>query len=496
MHTPRNDTPADAPRTTPPRTPKAADALALLRALGAEDVAHPGGTLLAHLRRVHDRLAAWGARDALRLAGLCHAAYGTDGFATALLPPARRGELAAVIGAEAEALVHRYASCDRAATHPALAEPTGPFRDRLTGATSVLSARERADLAELTAANELDLAAEDPAFRAAHGDDLLALFTRLEPLLSPAARQDVPRVLAPAPPDRPWTVAVLGPGGVGGLLAGLLARAGHRVVCVAGERTVQALRAGGLRVSSRQFGDFAVPVEADTALREPVDLCLVTVKHTALADALARVPDAAPATGTVVPLLNGVEHPAALRAHFASGRVVPGVIRVESARTAPGVITHHSPFTEIDLAGPPERLAPLADVLRAAGVRTRVRADETAMLWAKLAFLAPLALLTTRHRRTAGEVRDRHRAELVALVEEAAAVARACGAATDPAQVLALYDSFPPDTRSSMQRDAEAGRPLELDAIGGALLRAAARHRVATPVARRLVADLTPPMTA
>src|SRR5205823_2185459 len=88
----------------------------------------------------------------------------------------------------------------------------------------------------------------------------------------------------------PLTVAVLGPGGVGGLLAALLARGGHRVICLGGEDTVQVLRDNGIQVRSRQFGEFSARVEADTVLREPVDLCLVAVKHTTLAQALDRVP--------------------------------------------------------------------------------------------------------------------------------------------------------------------------------------------------------------
>lgn len=109
------------------------EAVAWLRELGAERVAHPGGTLLAHLGRVRELLAAWGARPALQQAGLCHAFYRTDGFATALLPVARRAELAAVIGAEAEAVVYFYASFDRAASYPVLGEGESAVRDRFTG---------------------------------------------------------------------------------------------------------------------------------------------------------------------------------------------------------------------------------------------------------------------------------------------------------------------------------------------------------------------------
>ncbi|MFB7506063.1 ketopantoate reductase family protein [Streptomyces broussonetiae] len=289
------------------------------------------------------------------------------------------------------------------------------------------------------------------------------------------------------------TVAVLGPGGTGGLLAALLARAGHRVVCLAQDRTADALRRDGITVRSPQFGEFTASVEADTELREPVTACLVTVKHTALEAALTRIPPAALGDALVVPLLNGVEHPAALRTRYRPDRVAPAVIRVESTRVAPGVIEHGSPFTEIDLAGdgvPRARLEALAATLTAAGTTAHAVGDETAALWAKMAFLAPFALLTTRYGLPLGEARTRHREELAALVAETAAVSRACGAPADPDAALTRYDAFPPAAKSSMQRDAEAGRPLELDAIGGALLRAAGRHGVPAPVTARLVREI------
>ncbi|MFE1942842.1 ketopantoate reductase family protein [Streptomyces massasporeus] len=291
------------------------------------------------------------------------------------------------------------------------------------------------------------------------------------------------------------SVAVLGPGGVGGLLAALLSRTGHRVICLSGEKTAEALRTDGIRVRSARFGDFTARVEADTELREPVDACLVTVKHTALDSALARVPAPALSDGLVVPFLNGIEHPAALRARYRPDRVAPAVIRVESTRVAPGVVEHGSPFAEIDLTGtdvPRPRLDALADAFAAAGPATRVLEDETAALWAKMSFLAPFALLTTRYGLPLGDVRTRHRDELTALVEETAAISRACGGPADPAQALARYDAFPPSTKSSMQRDAEAGRPLELDAIGGALLRAAERHGIPAPVTARVVDEVHP----
>lgn len=296
---------------------------------------------------------------------------------------------------------------------------------------------------------------------------------------------------------KPLDVAVLGAGGVGGLVGALLARAEQgtsSVTFVARDATAEALRERGLHVRSGQFGDLDVPVQAVTRLDVPVDVLLVAVKATGLASALDLVPPEALGDGVVVPLLNGVEHLDVLRARYGAERVVPAVIRVEATRVAPGEIVHGSPFVEVDLAqggAPAEKVEAVRSLLEGAGITTRVRDGEAALVWAKLSFLAPLALLTTRHRATIGEVRTVHRAELEGLVAEVAAVATASGAPSDPGASLALYDRFPADARSSMERDAEAGRPLEVDAIGGAVVRAAGRHGVAAPLTSRLVAALS-----
>ncbi|MEU2554521.1 2-dehydropantoate 2-reductase [Streptomyces sp. NPDC013313] len=285
----------------------------------------------------------------------------------------------------------------------------------------------------------------------------------------------------------PLTVAVLGPGGVGGLIGALLARDGHRVICLARETTAAELSRGGLRVESAQYGDFTAAVEADTQLREAVDAVFVTVKQTSLDEALDRLPASALGDSVVIPLLNGLDHLALLRDRYPSAEVVAGTIRVEATRTAPGLIHHTSPFANLELAAP---LDEFADRLRHAGLGVTLRTDETAMLWDKLAFLAPFALLTTRHRADVGTVRGDRRPELLAVLDEITAVAGAAGARVTTETVLSFFDRVPDTMRSSMQRDAAAGRPLEVDAIGGAVLRAGAAHQVETPVTARLVADV------
>jgi hypothetical protein len=158
-----------------------------LLAKGALDLEHPGGTLLAHLRRTHDVLYTWGARPALRLAGLAHAAYGTDGFPQGLMEVSARATLAGLIGSDAEEIVYAYCSCDRAFTYPRLTEPSPQLRDRFTGEVSMPSPQRVRDLVELTFANELDVLAHNDDLRTRHGDALRSLFTACKPYASEPA---------------------------------------------------------------------------------------------------------------------------------------------------------------------------------------------------------------------------------------------------------------------------------------------------------------------
>jgi 2-dehydropantoate 2-reductase len=287
--------------------------------------------------------------------------------------------------------------------------------------------------------------------------------------------------------------AVLGPGGVGGLLAALLSRSGAAVTCLAGWSTAQAIATSGIRVESAHFGGFTAPVAAAERLSEPVDVCLVTVKATQLAGALDRLPRDVVGSALIVPLLNGVEHVDLLRQHYPDATVLPATIRVESSRTAPGVIRHDSPFVSVELAedgSSSHGVGWLADKLRRAGVSVDLSDDAATVMWSKLTFLTALALLTTAAQAAAGEVRKRRRDDLVAMVREVAAVARAEGATVRADDVVAFFDAVPAGMKSSMQRDADTGRQLELDAIGGAVVRAAARHHIAVPVTSRYVDEL------
>jgi hypothetical protein len=168
-----------------------------LLALGAGGFAHVGGSLAAHLRGTEALLLRWGARDALCLAGLCHAVYGTDGITGALASLGARTRIAELIGEEAEAIAYLYGACDRDRFHPRIGSPDElRFADRYTGTEYPIGGARLGDLCELSVANELELALGNAAFRAKHRASLRELFDRMAPHLSEPARTAYRRRLA------------------------------------------------------------------------------------------------------------------------------------------------------------------------------------------------------------------------------------------------------------------------------------------------------------
>jgi 2-dehydropantoate 2-reductase len=287
------------------------------------------------------------------------------------------------------------------------------------------------------------------------------------------------------------TIAILGPGGVGGFLAGALARAGEDVVVVAREPTAEAIARAGLEVQSVRLGEFHATPAATPLLSNSIKILIVAVKATALRAALERV-QAPPRL--VVPLLNGLDHMDVLRRRFDSGTVAAGAIRIESDRPAPGRIVQTSPFLRVDLAADDPRLhgrlEQLAVMLERAEVPAELGSSEAQILWAKLVRLNALALTTSAYDVPVGVIRTEHRGTLEACIREGAAVANADGATIDPDGPLQELDDAHAELGSSMQRDIAGGREPELDAIAGSVLRAAARHGLQCPTIARLAGEV------
>jgi hypothetical protein len=176
---------------------------ASLHALGAAAFPHLNGNLEVHLQGTERLLRQWGSRDAVCVAGLYHAVYGTDGIAGCLTGLDAREAVARVIGDEAESLVYLYGACDRERFHPRIGTPAqNTFVDRVAAREYPIDAATLCDFCEITVANELDLALGNPGFARRHAASLLELFARMRGLASAAAQRAAFDVLSHATDER------------------------------------------------------------------------------------------------------------------------------------------------------------------------------------------------------------------------------------------------------------------------------------------------------
>lgn len=283
------------------------------------------------------------------------------------------------------------------------------------------------------------------------------------------------------------TLAIVGAGAVGGLLAALLHRAERDVLLVGRPASTDAVRAAGLRVTSGLFGDWTSHLAASTEMPPGADV-VVAVKDAGLRDVLPLLASSQPRR--VLSLLNGVTHADRVRAALPDVPVTGAAVTVEVLRPQHGVIEHRSPFLRLAVPDPTVQW-PMVQALSAAGVEVQAGGTEREVLWRKYRFLAPMALLTSYWQEPLGEALG-HDPELTdSVVGEVAHLATREGLFTSADELRTILASMPPTMRSSLQHDLAAGTPGELDALSGTLLRLARQHGISTPALDRVHATLT-----
>jgi 2-dehydropantoate 2-reductase len=298
-------------------------------------------------------------------------------------------------------------------------------------------------------------------------------------------------------------IHVFGAGGVGGYLGGRLAQAGEEVTFIARGEHLRAMQTGGLHVESVQ-GDFSVnpvrtaahPAQAGTA-----DIILVALKAWQIAEAAESLRPAVGPDTLVVPLANGVEAPEQLAAVLGDRPVLGGLCRISSMLAAPGHVRHTAIEPSIVFGerrgGPSPRAEALRAAFERAGVLAEVSTDISRAMWEKFIFIAALSGVGAVTRAPVGVLRSlpETRALLEQAMHEIAAVGRSLGVTLPVdvvARTLAFIDSIPAHTTTSMQRDIQEGRPSELDAQTGAVVRLSTQAGLSAPVNGGLYACLLP----
>jgi 2-dehydropantoate 2-reductase len=285
-------------------------------------------------------------------------------------------------------------------------------------------------------------------------------------------------------------ILVMGAGAVGAYFGARLQQAGEEVIFCARGQHLGALQNKGLEFASHQ-GDFSLAVTATDRPRNfaPYDLILFCVKSYDTADAAQALAGCLKPDGAILTIQNGVENELMLAEVFGRGSVMGGNARIGAELVAPGRVVHRTggliEFGELDGTAS-ARAQQFAELFRSAGIFGELTMQLSTIRWEKLLWNAAFNTVTTLVRRKVGDLIDDSDAiELLrALMREIGAVARAEGVALGEAQVEAQITRSRTslrEVRPSTLQDSERGKPLEYEALCGAVRRAARRHRIATP---------------
>jgi 2-dehydropantoate 2-reductase len=296
-------------------------------------------------------------------------------------------------------------------------------------------------------------------------------------------------------------VAVLGAGGIGGYYGALLARSGHDVAFIARGAHLDAMQCRALTLRTAE-GEYTIPVTAsgDAASVGTVDLVLFSVKtYDTETAAQALIPLMARDT-TVITFQNGLDNGEAIASVAGSDAVLAGAVYVALQLVGPGVILRTGGEGNIvfgELSGNlTERVQRIANAFRQSGIPHEVSTDIRRVLWDKFLFITGIGGVTALARSAIGPLlaSTAGRSLLHAACAEIVAVAQAEGAPLQPAAVdavLAQAATLPASWRSSMARDLEQRRRLEVDSLSGAVVRRGIKHGIPTPVHQTILACLS-----
>jgi 2-dehydropantoate 2-reductase len=282
-------------------------------------------------------------------------------------------------------------------------------------------------------------------------------------------------------------VAIIGLGSIGGIVAGLLRAADRHDIVACVRRHIAVLTV------ERPEGAVEVPITAltDPAEAKPVDWVLLCTKAQDTAASAAWLQRLCAANTRVASLQNGIGHAERVQPLVGQATVVPTIVYYNGERLAPDRVRYRRTGEHDFAAADDADGRAFASLLDGTSLVTFVTPDFTTLAWRKLLLNAaanPISALTIQrnHVFRRNDIRDLCHA----LLEETMMVARADGAklpADEIEQAMARLLAVPIDAGSSMYFDRIAGRPLEIDAITGAVVEAGERNGIATPLNRMLL---------
>ena len=288
-------------------------------------------------------------------------------------------------------------------------------------------------------------------------------------------------------------IVIYGTGGVGGYFGARLAEAGNKVTFIARGAHLEAMKSNGLKVDS-PLGDVIVnPVNATNNIQEvrDADLIFVCTKTWQLPEVARELKEVISKRTIVISLLNGVENHNILQKELPKENVMVGLCKIVSKIESPGVIKHYSYNPSIEFGElsneKTERAIKIEKVLKAAGINSVLAEDIYVHMWMKFLFISTISALGALTRSTIGEMRThpKVRSYMEQMADEILAVSSAKGIRLPEqikVQLFGTIDQLEYDTTASLQRDVMEGRPSELEAQQGTIVRLGKELGIPTPI--------------
>jgi len=283
-------------------------------------------------------------------------------------------------------------------------------------------------------------------------------------------------------------ILIVGTGALATLFATRLASSGHRVTMLGTWLDgLTALRQNGSRMIDAKGDEqnFSVHATDDPKECRGAKYAIVLVKSWQTERTARQLKECLADDGLAITLQNGLGNQEILVKELGQPRVALGTITIGATLLGPGLVKAGGDG-KISIEAHPA-IGPIKEALMSANFKVEVVDDALAIVWSKLIVNAAINPLTALLKVTNGELLERPAARglMHALAEEAASVASAEKVNLpfrDPAAAVEEVARRTAGNHSSMLQDIQRGAPTEIDAICGAVVRAAQRHQIPTPI--------------
>ena len=285
------------------------------------------------------------------------------------------------------------------------------------------------------------------------------------------------------------SIAVVGIGGIGGILASLFSRKGYETIAVSSKETVDDIRNNGLTVSSSFFGSFKAYPEATTMIDRPIDVIFFTTKYPYLMESFQRVQKDKIGKPLFISLLNGLGSRNLVIKDFGDNFITGSIGSIEVFRDKTGIIKqpiNQAPVIDLakELVVTEDCFKNAIDIIESIGISISIYSDHNEVIWRKLARLGAIASSTAAFQKSIGEIREDKamRKVLIGLINEGSMIANSIGVKINKSKVIEQVDLLPHDLKTSLSRDLVTGKPSEIHSITIAIIDKAKEKNISTPV--------------